>query len=58
MMACDKDKCFAECLTSLHVAIVQAHGTLNEKFLDMSLLDFIVEIAAPNSIQFIYKEKH
>lgn len=52
-----KEEQILSCVTSLWKAIQEAGGTINHTFLNMTLKDFIDNVAAQNHIEFIYKRK-
>jgi hypothetical protein len=47
----------AKCVMSLAQAIQRAGGSVGDHVLNMSLRDFITEVAGPNGIRFVYEKE-
>ena len=51
-----KDEKVMKTTTMLMKAIQESGGTVGDNILDMTVAEFIAEVAAPNNIEFRYKK--
>ena len=53
-----KDEKVMKTTTMLMKAIQESGGTVGDNILDMTVAEFIAEVAAPNNIEFRYKKSY